>query len=78
MALEFLHKHLGSTEEDARRAQEELFEYYREIGIKFSEELESYQNIKKIIDEFDLAYRTVDSYVCSTRENAEMAKSELT
>lgn len=77
MALQFLNTHLGNTENEALEAQEKLFEYYKVIGIEFSEDLESYQSIKKILNEFDLEYRTVDSFVCSTRENAEKARDEL-
>lgn len=77
MAQEFLNTHLGNTESDAKKAQEELLEYYKVIGLEFSEDLESYQSIKKILDEFDLEYRTVDSFVCSTREEAEKARAEV-
>lgn len=76
MAREFLNAHLGNTESDAKKAQEELLEYYRVMGIEFSEDLQSYQEIKRILEEFDLDYRTVDSFVCSSRENAEKARDE--
>lgn len=77
LALEYLKDNLGSTEEDARGAKEKLLQFYQEIKLELTEELESYKFIQKVLEDFDLEYRTVDAIVCTTREAADYARIEL-
>ena len=77
IALDFLSSRVGNTEEQAKRAKEELLKFYQQIGVEKYQELESYKQIQKILDEYDLKFRTVDNEVFATREEAELARKEL-
>lgn len=76
-AYEFLMENIGTTEEEAKSAKENLLEYYNKIGITDYENLPSYQHINSVLDKFDLEYRTVDGVVFDTRDDADLAKAEL-
>lgn len=76
-AFEFLKSKIGTTEEEAKIAKEELLKYYQELGIIEFEELPSYKFISETLEKFDIEYRTVDSILFETREEADKAKEEL-
>lgn len=77
ITLEFLSKIIGNSEEEAKKAKEELLKFYKKIGIDNYEELESYKKIQSILAEYDLKARTVEDEVFNTREEAEIARREL-
>ena len=77
IALEYLNSIIGTTEEDAWKAKEKLLEYYKTLAMEFSDDLESYQTVEKVIQKFDLEYRTVEDFECTTREEADKSREEL-
>lgn len=77
MALEYVKRNQGETEEDAIKAKELLIEYCKTIKLEVSEELECIEYINDLIADFDLKYRTVDNIECTTREAADFAREEL-
>lgn len=77
LALAFLKEHIGNTEEEARKAKEDLIEYYKTIDLDFSETLLSYRYINALLLLYDREYRTVDGVVVDTREEADIAKEEF-
>lgn len=77
LALAFLKEHIGNTEEEARKAKEDLIEYYKTIDLDFSETLLSYRYINALLLLYDREYRTVDGVVFDTREEADIAKEEF-
>lgn len=76
-AMYFIEENQGRTEEDAKRAKEELLAYCDYINLPVREDLECISYIDKRLEKFDLIYRTVDDIVCSTREEADFARGEL-
>lgn len=77
IAIEYLNNIIGTTEEDAWSAKEKLMEYYKKLSMEFSEDLESYQKLDNIIKKFDLEYRTVEEFECTTRQEADKSREEL-
>lgn len=77
LAFEFLKEHIGNTEEEARKAKEDLKEYYKTIDLEFSETLLSYRYINVLLMLYDREYRTVDGIIFDTREEADIAKEEF-
>lgn len=77
LAIEFLKEHIGQTEEEARRAKEDLLDYYKTIELNLSERLLSYRYVNALLLLYDREYRTVDEVILDTREEADIAKSEL-
>lgn len=77
IAIEYLDNIIGTTEEDAWSAKEKLMEYYKKLSMEFSEDLESYQKLDNIIKKFDLEYRTVEEFECTTRQEADKSREEL-
>lgn len=77
LAIAFLKEHIGNTEEEARKAKEDLIEYYKTIDLDFSETLLSYRYINALLLLYDREYRTVDGVVFDTREEADIAKEEF-
>ena len=76
-ALEYVKNNQGETEEDAIKAKELLIEYCKKINLEVNENLECIKYINSIIADFDLKYRTVDDFVCETREGADFSREEL-
>lgn len=75
-ATEFLKGILGSTEEDAIVAKDKLIEHCKENLLEVSDDLKCMKTVNGIIADFDLKYRTVADYECSTREAADFAREE--
>lgn len=69
------------TIEDADKAKEDLMNMLPNFGL---DEKQAYESIfyivgkkKEITDRLDLEYRTVDGFVCETRESADLAREEV-
>lgn len=77
LALNYVKENLGATEEEAKRAREQLICYCGDIDLTVDQDCKCIQYIDKILADFDLKYRTVDQVVCETREGADFARSEL-
>ena len=77
MALDYVKKNQGTTEEDAVKAKHDLIEYCKNIRLDITDESECITYINSVLDDFDLKYRTVDGVVCETRESADFSRSEL-
>ena len=76
-ATEYVKKLQGKTEEDAIAAKEKLIKYCKKIKLKDDGELQCVKYIDSRIKKFDLDYRTVDGFVCKTREGADYSRKEL-
>lgn len=77
IAYEFVKVNQGETEDDAIVAKEKLVAFCNDISLEVSVELKCMQYINQRLEEFDLAYRTVDGIACSSREGADFAREEL-
>lgn len=76
-ALKYVQENQGETEDDAVKAKANLLSYCEEIHLTVTDDLKCIQYIQKILDDFDLQYRTVDGVVCETRDGADFARAEL-
>lgn len=76
-ALEYIKNNQGETEEEAIKAKELLIEYCKKINLDVNDDLECIKYINSLIADFDLKYRTVDEFVCETREGADFSREEL-
>lgn len=76
-ALEYVKSNQGETEEDAIKAKNLLIEYCKKINLDVNDNLECIKYIDSLIADFDLKYRTVDDFVCETRESADLSRKEL-
>lgn len=65
-----------STEEYAKQTKEYLKDVCIQIGLEYDESLKSAKYINDIINKYDIMYRTVDGYLCTTREAADFSRSE--
>lgn len=76
-ALEYVKNNQGETEEDAIKAKKLLIEYCKKINLDVNDNFECIKYINSLIADFDLKYRTVDDFVCETREGADFSRKEL-
>ncbi len=75
--VDFVEKHLGETEADAYKCKDETEALAKKIGLDQMLIVQAYAIISKRLEELDLLYRTVDDIVFDTREEADLAKEEL-
>lgn len=76
-ALQYIKQIQGTTEDDAKEAERKLSELCHELGISDPTSTHAYAYIKELQNQLDKQYRFVDGIECSTREAADIAKSEL-
>ena len=75
--VEFVNEHIGKTEEDAYRCQEQMQDLASVIGLDTMQILQANAIIKERLEELDLIYRTVEGIVLETRDEADLAREEL-
>jgi hypothetical protein len=76
-ALNYIKSNHGNTEDDAKKAEQDLIALFRELEMDDYENQDAYIYIKKYQQDLDRIYRTVDGVECSTREGADLARTEL-
>mgnify|MGYP006956033667 CR=1 FL=1 len=74
---DFVNESLGETEEDAYKCRDKMFELALNIGLDEMRIVQAKAIIDERLTELDLKYRTVDSIVFETREEADIAKNDL-
>ncbi len=75
-ATVYLQKIIGSTEEEAMAAQNRSLQYYQDIDLEPSEEMEARTILRATLEKLDIEYRTVDGTLFDTREEANIVKKE--
>lgn len=78
MAMGFLQENIGNSEDEALQAKEELLKFYSKLNLNNIEDLPSYRYINELLSKYDIEYRTVDSVLMETRDEADIARKELT
>lgn len=76
-AKEYLLSIMGDTESEAWAARDLLKEYYKKLDLSYDADSFCVEYLEERICKFDEIYRTVDKFICSTREAADFAKEEL-
>ncbi len=74
---EYVSAHLGETEADAYTCQELMKAEAQRIGLDLQYTEQPQAIIREQLEKLDLIYRTVDEIVFDTREEADLARDEL-
>ena len=65
------------TEKDTLDSKEKLLSCFHHIGLDIENDNGLLQTLDNKLEQFDLMYRTVDGFTCTTRESADFARKEL-